>query len=361
MRGAHVVDDDRRGDRLADDHRPPRRDDRRARLRHQVERRRRDARPAPQDPPEQGRAADAEPRPARAEPGATARPTASAYDCNGDGVFNVVDYACDSRVDARRDPRRVGPAGVLDPQDLLIAFSDGTDDDSQRLRRRHRRLGLPRQRQRPLRRRPVRPRHRRGAGLERRGRTTAATSGTLPELHGHAAARRRLVRRRRQPLRAGRDLRGRQRRRRSCRRRSARSTTRSSRRQAVDYAYRHGVDRDRLGRRRGRPAPQLALELPAHDRRQLGHAVRHRCTPPDQSYLQFNGCTNFSTQDHARDPEHELLLERDRPRRRAWPGLIYSAALNASDAGRARPSAPDTASASNGDPLRRSRRTRSAS
>jgi hypothetical protein len=62
-----------------------------------------------------------------------------AYDANGDGVFDVVDYACDARVDP--DPERgVGPtfpddhptsAGrpMLDPQDVLIAFSDGSDAD----------------------------------------------------------------------------------------------------------------------------------------------------------------------------------------------------------------------------------------
>jgi hypothetical protein len=50
------------------------------------------------------------------------------YDCNGDGVVNVDDYAADPRIDLN-DPRRVGPAGVITPQDLLIAFSDGTDAD----------------------------------------------------------------------------------------------------------------------------------------------------------------------------------------------------------------------------------------
>ena len=41
------------------------------------------------------------------------------------------DYACDSRVAAvvSGDSRRVGPPGYLVPQDLLIAFSDGTDAD----------------------------------------------------------------------------------------------------------------------------------------------------------------------------------------------------------------------------------------
>jgi hypothetical protein len=53
----------------------------------------------------------------------------NADDANGDGVFNLRDFACDSRV-SLSDPRRVGPGGVLVPQDLLLAFSDGTDDDS---------------------------------------------------------------------------------------------------------------------------------------------------------------------------------------------------------------------------------------
>jgi hypothetical protein len=53
---------------------------------------------------------------------------ASGRDLNGDGVFNVTDYACDSRVST--DPAAgVGPAEMLDPQDILIAFSDGTDGD----------------------------------------------------------------------------------------------------------------------------------------------------------------------------------------------------------------------------------------
>jgi hypothetical protein len=51
------------------------------------------------------------------------------YDCNGDSVFNVDDYSGDSRVNLS-DSRRVGPGGVMTPQDLLIAFSDGTDADN---------------------------------------------------------------------------------------------------------------------------------------------------------------------------------------------------------------------------------------
>ncbi len=52
------------------------------------------------------------------------------YDVNGDGVFNVLDYACDSRVAAvvvgGAAPR---PRGFLTPEDLILAFSDGIDHD----------------------------------------------------------------------------------------------------------------------------------------------------------------------------------------------------------------------------------------
>ena len=58
----------------------------------------------------------------------TAATYTDAYDANGDHVFNIADYACDSRVDLT-DPRRDGPAGTLTPQDVLIAFSDGSDAD----------------------------------------------------------------------------------------------------------------------------------------------------------------------------------------------------------------------------------------
>src|SRR5437016_1096639 len=45
------------------------------------------------------------------------------YDVNHDGVFNVQDYAHDPRVtDANHN-------GILDPEDLILAFSDGNDDD----------------------------------------------------------------------------------------------------------------------------------------------------------------------------------------------------------------------------------------
>jgi Subtilase family len=57
------------------------------------------------------------------------------YDVNGDGVFNVLDYACDPRVTAivngpgARHSLRHGPPGFLTPEDLILAFSDGVDHD----------------------------------------------------------------------------------------------------------------------------------------------------------------------------------------------------------------------------------------
>jgi hypothetical protein len=64
------------------------------------------------------------------------------YDVLEQGVFNVLDYACDSRVAhvVESYPRcanpptttacRNGPSGMLTPEDLIIAFSDGVDHDN---------------------------------------------------------------------------------------------------------------------------------------------------------------------------------------------------------------------------------------
>jgi Subtilase family/FG-GAP-like repeat len=49
--------------------------------------------------------------------------TPGVYDLNGDGIFNVQDYAADPRVyDANGN-------GLLDPGDLILIFSDGVDND----------------------------------------------------------------------------------------------------------------------------------------------------------------------------------------------------------------------------------------
>jgi hypothetical protein len=82
------------------------------------------------------------------------------YDLDDDGAFTAADYANVTRVGDRN------ANGVIDPQDLIRAFSDGIRRRRQRLRRRRRRLEFPRRRQRPVRRGRVQPRHRRGARLD---------------------------------------------------------------------------------------------------------------------------------------------------------------------------------------------------
>ncbi|HEV7584229.1 MAG TPA: S8 family serine peptidase [Solirubrobacteraceae bacterium] len=54
------------------------------------------------------------------------------YDCNGDGVVNVDDYAGDPRV-ALSYPGRIGPAGLITGQDLIHAFGNCQIDASTRL------------------------------------------------------------------------------------------------------------------------------------------------------------------------------------------------------------------------------------
>ena len=55
-------------------------------------------------------------------------PGGPSHDLNGDGAFNLLDYSCDNRV-LVNTPKGVGPADLLEPQDVLIAFTDGIDDD----------------------------------------------------------------------------------------------------------------------------------------------------------------------------------------------------------------------------------------
>ncbi|MDX6604818.1 MAG: cell wall-associated protease [Solirubrobacterales bacterium] len=51
---------------------------------------------------------------------------ADPYDCNGDGVFNVLDYE-GSTVNPNAGPH--GVADKIDAEDLIVEFSDGTDGD----------------------------------------------------------------------------------------------------------------------------------------------------------------------------------------------------------------------------------------
>src|SRR3954452_7685882 len=67
-------------------------------------------------------------RTAALEPGVScASYTGDGYDRDANGVFNVLDYACDDRVELGA-PHNVN-SDLLEPQDVLIAFSDGKDGD----------------------------------------------------------------------------------------------------------------------------------------------------------------------------------------------------------------------------------------
>ncbi len=61
-------------------------------------------------------------------PGGSCSNMASAYDANGDGAFNVLDYVCDSRVSVTWTGRH-GPSGALTAEDLIHALSNGSDGD----------------------------------------------------------------------------------------------------------------------------------------------------------------------------------------------------------------------------------------
>jgi hypothetical protein len=54
-----------------------------------------------------------------------AEPSRNLFDCNGDGIFTVSDYAEDPRLESGD----VNGNGVLDAGDLILTFSDGVDDD----------------------------------------------------------------------------------------------------------------------------------------------------------------------------------------------------------------------------------------
>ena len=112
MRGASLADARLGRDGMADHDGAARRRDLGARLRDQVGRPRRDARPAPQDAASPRRAAKPPDHPHH-RAGGPARDcdsnTAGACDANGDGVFNVVDYACDPRVERDAPPNGARP------------------------------------------------------------------------------------------------------------------------------------------------------------------------------------------------------------------------------------------------------------
>ena len=181
---------------------------------------------------------------------------------------------------------------MLDPQDVLIAFTDGDDDDDNGFEDDIVGWDFLDDDNDPF--DDVQYGH--GTGEARDSTAEAANGGELahlPELHVDPHARRRLVHRRRQRLR---------RRRRStrptttcwwCRRRSARSTTRRFGRQAIEYAYEHGVTviasaADEAAQHHNWPSSNPHVIL-------VNSVTKYEDTDVPRSYLTFNGCTNFSS------------------------------------------------------------------
>ncbi len=67
-------------------------------------------------------------RATRLDTGGSCAGFSAADDANGDGAFNVTDFACDSRVTTAAGNDEAD--GSLDPSDLIAVFSDTVDDDA---------------------------------------------------------------------------------------------------------------------------------------------------------------------------------------------------------------------------------------
>ena len=230
-----------------------------------------------------------------------------------------------------RDARRAGPANTLVPQDLLIAFSDGADDDGNGFADDIAGWDFLDNDNDPF--DDVQYGH--GTG-EARDSTAEASNGgdagscpncvvvplrvgdsfvadvnrfaqaTLyavdnggarhPGGAGHAELLQARARRRRLRLRARRDG-------------------------------------DGLGGGRGGAAPQLAVVAAPRDRRELGTQPR-RGHARAEVLSALQRVHELLVQDLARHPEHELLLRTPSASPPGMAGLVYSAALNAHEASR---------------------------
>ena len=260
--------------------------------------------------------------------------TAGQYDANGDGVFNLRDYACDDRIDLS-DARRSGPPGMLTPEDLTIAFSDGTDADGNGFVDDIAGWDFLDNDNDPY--DDVQYGH--GTG-EAQDSTAEADNG-----QGDVGSCPNCVV---MPLRVGDSFiadinnfaqaalyatdNG------ALVIQEALGTLNNSRlaREAVDYAYDHGVDRDRLRRGRGGPAQQLALEPAARDPGQLGDQVRQRLDAavlPRSSTAARTSAPRSPSRSRSSSCSSEATGKGS-----GIAGLIYSAALDAHDRGKLDPS-----------------------
>ena len=262
------------------------------------------------------------------------------YDVLGQGVFNVMDYACDSRVAAvvtgssPRHALRHGPTGMLTPEDLILAFSNGVDHDQNGFASDIAGWNFVDNNNDPF--DDVQYGHGTGEAEGSNGEAnTTQNLGTCPDC---------MV----LPLRVGESFiaddnrfaeaalyavdRG------ASVVSEALGTLNSSyfARQAVEYAYRHGVvviasAADEAAEHHNQPGA-LPDTIVVNSVNQYDSF-----TSSPSSYLQFNGCTNFST--HVTLAVSSSSCSSNATELAAGiAGLVYSAAENAIAKGRLRPS-----------------------
>src|SRR5438128_948548 len=267
----------------------------------------------------------------------------SPYDATGDWVFNTPAYASDSRVGnvVQNYPRctnppttsacRNGPAGMLTPEDLIIAFSDGSDHDGNGYANDIAGWNFVDNNNDPY--APAQYRHRTGE-LEASGAEATISPGEVGTCPNCTML----------PLRVGESFIANG-------ERFAQATLYAtdrgvdvvqealgtvsnpvSAREAIDYAYNHGVAviasaADEAAEHHNQPSalPHAivvnAIEGPADIE---GVPVTNE--PP--SYLQIDGCTNFGTRIDLSVPATSCSSEAT-GKSAGVAGLIYGAALNA--------------------------------
>jgi hypothetical protein len=262
------------------------------------------------------------------------------YDVLDQGVFNVLEYACDSRVAAvvtgssPLHALRHGPPGMLTPEDLILAFTDGVDHDHNGYANDIAGWNFVDNNNDPF--DDVQYGH--GTGEARDSNGEANTNqglGTCPDC---------MV----MPLRVGESFIA------DVNRfaqatmyatdqgasvvQEALGTLNSSyfARQAIEYAYNHGTAviasaADEAAEHHNQPG-----SLP--DTIVVNSVVKYDSTftavPP--SYLQLNGCTNFGTRITLSVPSSSCSSEAT-GKSAGVAGLIYSAAINAIAQGTLKP------------------------
>jgi len=252
-------------------------------------------------------------------------PKAHNYDVNNDGVFNVLDYACDDRVSVTESGRH-GPPGVLTPEDIILAFSDGVDHDHNGYVNDIAGWNYVDNRNNPY--DDVQYGH--GTGEARDSNAEANTTGDLGTCPNCMVL----------PLRVGESFIA------DVNRfaqavlyatdnnvlviQEALGTLNNSTiaGQAVNYAYNHGTAviasaADEAAEHHNQPGA-LPHTIVVNSVRPYDATF----TPTPRSYLQFNGCTNFSTKVVVSVPSTSCSSEAT-GKSAGVAGLIYSAAINA--------------------------------